>query len=130
MHAILQTEKLSKRYKGRWAVRELDLSVEKGDIFGFLGPNGAGKTTTIRMMLGLISPDSGTSYINGTDIQKDPVGALRQIGAIVETPSFYGYLSGIENLEILGRVSGGVAPGRVDEVLEMVGLAGRGTDKV
>ena len=104
--------------------------IPRGDIFGFLGPNGAGKTTTIRMMLGLIRPTSGSAFINGLDIYKDPLNALKCVGAIVETPSFYGYLTGRENLRLLGNISGGVSGARVDEVLEMVGLFPRANDKV
>jgi ABC-2 type transport system ATP-binding protein len=111
-------------------VRELNLMVPRGEVFGFLGPNGAGKTTTIRMMLGLIQPTSGSAYINGVDIHKDPMDALKFVGAIAETPAFYGYLSGRANLELLGRISGGVTRKRVDEALEIVGLSGRGEDKV
>ncbi len=127
---ILKTENLSKRYGDRWAVRELNLEIPRGDVFGFLGPNGAGKTTTIRMMLGLIKPTSGSAYINGLDIHKDPINALGCVGAIVETPAFYGYLTGRENIELLGLISGGAPASRVDEVLELVGLSSRAADKV
>ena len=127
---MLRTESLSKRYGERWAVKGLDLTVNKGEVFGFLGPNGAGKTTTIRMMLGLIKPSSGRVYINGSDVEKDHLKALSSVGAIVETPAFYGYLSARANLEILGRISGGVGWERVDEVLELVGLLPRAGEKV
>ncbi len=133
---ILKTEKLSKRYGNRWAVSGLDMEVPRGEVYGFLGPNGAGKTTSIRMMLGLITPTSGRAEINGVSVQSDPVNALSHVGAIVETPAFYGYLTGRENLRILGKISGKVASppaaddGRVDEVLDMVGLLERGGDKV
>lgn len=127
---ILKTENLSKRYGDRWAVRDLNLEITRGDVFGFLGPNGAGKTTTIRMMLGLITPTSGSAFINGLNIHKDPINALGCVGAIVETPAFYGYLSGRENLELLGGISGGVPPKRVDDVLALVGLLSRADDKV
>jgi len=127
---ILKTENLSKRYGERWAVKDLNLAIPRGDVFGFLGPNGAGKTTTIRMMLGLITPTSGSAYINGLDIHKDPINALGCVGAIVETPAFYGYLTGRENLELLGSISGGVPASRIDELLSLVGLSSRGSDKV
>src|SRR3990172_905660 len=127
---ILKTDNLSKRYKDRWAVKDLNLEIPRGDVFGFLGPNGAGKTTTIRMMLGLIAPTYGSAYINGLDIHKDPLNALGSIGAIVETPAFYGYLTGRQNLEVLGRVSGGVERSRISELLELVGLLPRADDKV
>lgn len=127
---ILSTEGLSKRYGSRWAVKGLDLKIPRGEVFGFLGPNGAGKTTTIRMVLGLITPSSGSVHINGLDIHKDRLNALGSIGAIVETPAFYGYLTGRENLRLLGSITGGVDEKRLDEVLELVGLAARAGDKV
>jgi ABC-2 type transport system ATP-binding protein len=127
---ILKIEGLSKRYGSRWAVKGLDLQVPRGEVFGFLGPNGAGKTTTIRMMLGLITPASGSVLINGIDARRNPLAALSGVGAIVESPAFYGYLSGRQNLEILGQISGGVPPSRVDETLELVGLASRAADRV
>lgn len=126
---MLETKGLSKRYGIRWAVRDLDLVVPRGEVFGFLGPNGAGKTTTIRMMLGLIRPTSGTVRINGLDAHDDPLRALASVGAIVETPAFYGYLTGRQNLELLGRISGS-GGGRVDELLELVGLTHRAGDRV
>ncbi|MHB8173785.1 MAG: ATP-binding cassette domain-containing protein, partial [Nitrospirota bacterium] len=106
------------------------MKVPRGQVYGFLGPNGAGKTTSIRMMLGLIAPTSGRAEINGIDVYSDPLGALSHIGAMVEAPAFYGYLTGRENLQILGRISGGVDNNRVDKVLDMVGLLERGDDKV
>ena len=127
---ILKTEKLSKKYGERWAVSELDLEIPRGQVYGFLGANGAGKTTTIRMALGLITPTSGRATINGVDVHADPLGALSHVGAMVEAPAFYGYLTGRENLQILGRISGGVDNKRVDDVLDIVGLLERGNDKV
>lgn len=104
--------------------------MNKGEVFGFLGPNGAGKTTTIRMMLGLIKPSSGRVYLNGADVEKEHLKALSCVGAIVETPAFYGYLSARDNLELLGRISGGVGRARIDEALELVGLLPRAGEKV
>ena len=104
--------------------------MNKGEVFGFLGPNGAGKTTTIRMMLGLIKPSSGRVYLNGADVEKEHLKALSCVGAIVETPAFYGYLSARANLELLGRISRGVGRARIDEVLELVGLLPRAGEKV
>src|SRR5512135_582299 len=126
----IAVEELTKNFGSFSAVDHVSFSVSEGEIFGFLGPNGAGKTTTIRMMLGLIKPTSGSAYINGVDIHRDPMNALKFVGAIAETPAFYGYLSGRANLELLGRISGGVTRKKVDEVLELVGLTGRGEDKV
>ena len=127
---ILKTEKLSKKYGNRWAVSGLDLEVPRGQVYGFLGPNGAGKTTSIRMMLGLITPTSGSAAIDSINVNSDPINALSHVGAMVETPAFYGYLTGRENLQLLGRISGGIDNKRVDEVLSLVGLLERGDDKV
>jgi ABC-2 type transport system ATP-binding protein len=117
---------------GRAAVQDLNLQVMRGDVFGFLGPNGAGKTTTIRMLLGLIRPTAGSTSIFGLDTAAHLGEILPRIGAIVETPVFYPYLSGIDNLRIVAAASG-MKPGkasqaRIDELLEMVDLAGRGGD--
>ncbi len=95
---VLRVTGLTKRYKARTAVDGLDLAVRRGEVFGFLGPNGAGKTTAIAMILGLIRPDAGQITILGHDALRDREAALRRVGAIVETPTFYPYLSGIDNL--------------------------------
>lgn len=112
------------------AVEDLSFDVGRGDIFGFLGPNGAGKSTTIRMILGLIHPTSGRVEIAGHDVQKDRRRALMKVGAFVETPSFYPFLTGRKNLEIFSGLSGGVPPGELDRVIELVGLRGRDGDLV
>ena len=128
--AILKTIGLSKRYGERWAVKELDLEVSRGDVFGFLGPNGAGKTTTIRMMLGLIRATAGKVYIGGVDLHDASIEARGMVGAMVEAPAFYGYLTGRQNLELLGPISGGAGGARMDEALGLVGLTARADDKV
>jgi len=112
------------------AVEDLSLSVEEGDVYGFIGPNGAGKTTTIRMMLGLISVSSGSARIFGLDVRTDFKRAIMNVGAFVEGPAFYPYMSGRKNLRLFGRLSGGVGEGRINEVLDMVGLGRRGDDVV
>lgn len=118
---IIQTEGLTKKYRGRAAVNELNLEITQGDIYGFLGPNGAGKTTTIRMLLGLIQPTSGSIRIFGRDLKKDKLEILRRIGSLVEYPSYYGHLSAIDNLEAIRRIID--APkSRIDEVLDIVSL--------
>ncbi len=127
---VLQTISLGKRFKSRWAVRNLDLKVGRGDVFGFLGPNGAGKSTTIRMMLSLIHPTTGDVYLFGHSILRRREKALRHVGGIVEKPDFYLYLSAVRNLEIVGSLSGGVTRQRILEVLELVGLRGREFDAV
>src|SRR4249920_3393307 len=99
----IETEGLSKHFGQHRAVDTLNLSIQQGSIFGFLGPNGAGKTTTIRMLLGLIRPTSGGGRILGYDITRERAAILPHIGAIVESPAFYPYLSGRDNLRVLGR---------------------------
>jgi len=98
---VIETRLLSKRYRRRWVVRDLDLLVREGDIFGFLGPNGAGKSTTIRMLLGLVRPTRGAVTLLGCDVQRQRERALAQVGAVVEAPAFYDHLSGWKNLELL-----------------------------
>lgn len=120
---------LSKHYGTNRAVNNLNLSIPKGTIFGFLGPNGAGKTTTIRMLLGLIKPTAGNATILGHDIVHGRNKILPQVGAIVETPTFYPYLSGWDNLKELALVAG-VPISRIKEKLEIVELTGRAKDKV
>jgi ABC-type multidrug transport system ATPase subunit len=126
----LSTHRLSKTYGRRAAVRGLDLEVRRGEVFGFLGPNGAGKTTTIRMALGLIRPTSGTVEVLGRDIGRHGGQVLPRVGALVESPALYSYLSGRDNLRAFAGVLGGVPRARLDEVVELVGLAGRQKDRV
>lgn len=126
----LRTLHLTKQYGQRLAVNDLNLEVRRGEIFGFLGPNGAGKTTTIRMALGLITPTSGSVEILGKDVITRRAEVLPRVGALIETPALYLYLSGRNNLRALGSALGGVPGWRIDEVLELVGLAGRQRDKV
>jgi ABC-2 type transport system ATP-binding protein len=115
---------LTKRYAQRIIVDGLDLTVHSGEVFGFLGPNGAGKTTTISMILGLITPDAGQVEILGSNVTAGAVAGLRQVGAIIETPANYPYLSAIDNLRILGGARGSVSPSRFAQVLDLVGLNG------
>src|SRR3954451_18395832 len=127
---VLRTRDLVKQYGQRLAVNNLNLEVYRGDIFGFLGPNGAGKTTTIRMALGLIAPTSGSVEILGHDVVKHRAHILPRVGALVETPALYLYMSGRNNLRAVGSVLGGVPDKRIDAVLEMVGLRARQKDRV
>jgi len=126
----LRTIALSKAYGKRLAVDHLDLEVERAELFGFLGPNGAGKTTTIRMALGLIAPTSGSVEILGMEVRSHRSQVLPQVGALVESPALYGYLSGRDNLRAVGNLLGGVSEKRIDEVIEIVGLKGRDRDRV
>lgn len=128
---IIEIKNLSKNFKNLRAVENLNINVFKGDVFGFLGPNGAGKSTTIRMLLTLIKPTKGNIKIFGKDLHKERLSILRNIGAIVEKPDFYGYLSAYKNLEILSKISGHtISKKRIMEVLELVGLAERYKSKV
>ena len=123
---LVETSGLGKRYGSISAVRDLNISVRRGEVYGFLGPNGAGKTTTLRMLLGLIKPSSGTAKVLGEE-PGSPL-SLQGVGALVESPAFYPYLSGRDNLRLMADYCG--APHqRVDEVLEQVELAGRARDK-
>jgi ABC-2 type transport system ATP-binding protein len=127
---VLRTRGLTKRYGARLAVDHLDLEVRRREIFGFLGPNGAGKTTTIRMCLGLITPSAGGVAILGSDVAHARARVLPRVGALVEQPALYPYMSGRNNLLAVGDALGGVTGARVDTVLEMVGLLGRARDRV
>lgn len=120
---------LTKSFNGRTVIDNIDITVDEGDIFGFLGPNGSGKTTTIRMLLKLIYPDSGVIRLVGSDIKEDFSHVVDKVGAIVETPRFYTYLSGRKNLELMANLIGLSSKDRIDEVLKLVGLVDRAKDK-
>jgi ABC-2 type transport system ATP-binding protein len=126
----IEMEGLSKHFGRHRAVDALNLTIPQGSIFGFLGPNGAGKTTTIRMLLGLIRPTSGAGRVLGHDILRQRVAILPHVGAIVESPACYPYLSGRDNLRVLARTQGHEDTGRITEVLGQVGLSDRARDKV
>jgi ABC-2 type transport system ATP-binding protein len=127
---VLRTYDLTKRYGERLAVNRLTLEVHRGQIFGFLGPNGAGKTTTIRMCLGLITPTAGSVEMLGKDVAHLGAQVLPRVGALVEQPALYPYLTGRTNLRVVGDALGGVPEQRVDAMLEMVALRGRDRDRV
>ncbi len=124
------THGLRKRYGHTVAVDGLDLAVPRGVVYGFLGPNGAGKTTTIRCLLGLIHPDGGTMELLGRPYTGHDRHRLFDVGALIESPSFYPYLSGRDNLGVIGSTGPAIARGRVDELLELVGLRDRAGDSV
>ena len=123
---LVETRGLTKRYGGLTAVDDLDLSVRRGEVYGFLGPNGAGKTTTLKMLLGLVRPTDGSARVLDR-VPGSPDG-LQKVGALVESPAFYPYLSGRDNLRVMARYSG-LPNARVGEVLEAVELAGRAKSK-
>jgi len=128
---VISIRSLRKLYGDFVAVDGLDMTVEPGDIYGFLGPNGAGKSTTIRMMLSLVAPTSGTIEIFGQNLQTHRHDILRRIGAIVERPDFYNYLTAYKNLELLGRLSGAdISKKNIMRVLGIVGLDTRHNSKV
>ena len=123
MTAAIQSRGLGCRFGGIEAVRDLDLDVPVGAVYGFLGPNGAGKTTAIRMILGLLRPSTGTITVFGHDVQRERLRAARLTGSMVETPCHYDHLTGRENLAITARLMG--VPGSdVDRVLGTVSLSG------
>ncbi|ASI78791.1 ABC transporter ATP-binding protein [Bacillus pacificus] len=127
---IINTNNLTKTYKKNIVVDSLNMKVSQGEIYGFLGPNGAGKTTTIRMLLGLIRPTKGDVKIFDQDLKKDRLSILGKIGSLVETPTYYGHLSGYENLEAARRLLRIDNTDRVKEVLKIVQLEGAKDKKV
>ena len=127
---VLSTHGLTKDFKRLRAVDGLDLSVCRGDVFGFLGPNGCGKTTTIRMIFGLTYPTSGHVQVLDHKVPNDRLKALRHLGGFVDDPMFYGNMTARRNLRLLGEMNGQVSEERISEVLEQVNLAERGGSKV
>jgi ABC-type multidrug transport system ATPase subunit len=125
----IATELLTKRYGDRVAVDGLTLQVAQGEVFGLLGPNGAGKTTTIAMLLGLLRPSAGRALVLGHDMAREPGAALGRVGAMIEAPAFYPYLSGYDNLLALA-LAGGLPRARITAALEAVELTERARDKV
>jgi ABC-2 type transport system ATP-binding protein len=128
--AMIQLAEVNKRFGSRLAVDALTLTVPRGEIFGLLGHNGAGKSTAIGMMLGQVWPTSGEVRICGHDVARHRARALLKVGAILETPAFYDYLSGWRNLEILSHYTAPTSKERIREVVDWVGLTGREHSKV
>src|SRR6266516_3692382 len=126
----VETRGLVKRYGEIVAVDNVDLTVERGDVFGYLGPNVAGKTTSLRILLGLIRPTAGSARLFGRDPLTDGAKALEGVAGFVEAPRFYPYLSGRRNLRLLADYDEPVSRARIDEVLELVELRDRAKDKV
>ncbi|WP_409344142.1 ABC transporter ATP-binding protein [Paenibacillus sp. MBLB4367] len=127
---VVQIRNVSKRIGQKTIIDRLTFDVPKGEVFGFLGPNGAGKTTTIRMMVGLMSISEGEVIICGHSVTKHFEQAIKHVGAIVENPEMYKYLTGYQNLVHFGRMVPGVTKARIDEVIKLVGLENRIRDKV
>lgn len=127
---VLEVTDLHKSLGKRKIIKGISFSIKEGEIFGFLGRNGAGKTTTIRMLVGLIAPNSGSINILGYNIEENREDALKSVGAVVESPELYGYLTGRENLMQLSRIYGNLPLEDIEEVIELVGLKDRINDKV
>ena len=121
---------LVKLYGELVAVDHVDLTVEKGDVFGYLGPNGAGKTTSLRMLLGLIRPTEGSIELFGRDPHVVGAKALDGVAGFVEGPTFYPYLTARRNLRLLAAYDDGDSRSRIEELLELVGLKGREQERV
>ena len=128
-NTILEIKNISKKYGKNTIIDDLTLNVEAGQVYGFLGPNGAGKTTTIKMITGLISINKGQILVNGLDVVKNHEKAMSYIGAIVESPDLYEYLSGIDNIKLYARIHN-IKKDRINEIIKIVGLESRIKDKV
>ena len=126
---VLEITGLEKRFGNVTALAGLDLRVFPGEVYGLLGPNGAGKSTLIGSILGLVRPNAGSIKVFGMDARHHRSEILRRTGAIIESPAFYPYLGGRDNLKGVARTIGDVPKGRIDEMLELVGLGARGKDK-
>ncbi len=131
MQAIVNVQGLTKQFKNLTAVQDLSFSVNEGDVYGFLGQNGAGKSTTIRMLATLISPTAGSIEIFGKKLGSHRNEILREVGAVIEKPDVYKYLSAYENLKLFARLSGvKITHEKLMKQLDQVGLASRATDTV
>ena len=126
----LKCIKLEKKVKDKILVQDISFSVNQGEVVGLVGPNGAGKTTIIKLILGLVKITKGNVYINGLDIEKNFVKAIEKVGAIVENPDLYMYLSGYDNLKITANNYKNISKERINEVIKIVGLENRIKDKV
>ena len=133
MDEPVKTVNLTKDFNGFRALDNLDIAVRRNSFLGFLGPNGAGKTTTIKILTNLLSPSSGSAYVNGINVTEDPKGALTDLGTVVETPEFYPYLTPKETLSYLGELQGmnnDDIRRRTAEVLDMVKMSEWGNKRI
>jgi len=131
--AVIETDHLRREFEKLVAVEDLNLRIERGEVFGLLGPNGAGKTTTISMLVTLLKPTRGTARVNGCDILAEPAKVRRSIGIVFQDQTLDTLLTGRENLELHARLYGmprGLRERRIDELLALVDLAGRAGDVV
>lgn len=127
---IVELINVTKKIGSKTIIDSLTLNIHKGEIFGLLGPNGAGKTTTVRMLVGLLAITSGEILINGKSVSKEFTQAIANVGAIVENPEFYSHLSGYQNLVIFANMVPHIEKGRIEKVINLVGLQNRIEDKV
>ena len=128
--SIVAVSHLTKKFRTHFAVDDLSFTVNEGDVYGFLGQNGAGKSTTIRMLLTLVAPTEGHIELFGLDLRKERKKILSQVGAVIEKPDLYKYLSAYENLSLFARMSGSkISKKELFAQLEMVGLGGGQTIK-
>ncbi|RFU61504.1 ABC transporter ATP-binding protein [Bacillus sp. V59.32b] len=130
METVVSLSNVTKKIKNKTIIDGISFDVYAGEIFGFLGPNGAGKTTTIRMLVGLMKITSGDIHINGQSVKTNFEGAVQHVGAIVENPEMYKFMSGYDNLKHYARMTGGVSKERIAEVVELVGLTQRIKEQV
>ena len=127
---VLEVVGLTKKYGERYAVDNISFKMMPGQIVGFLGANGAGKSTTIKMLTGLAKITSGDAYICGRSVADGFENAIKNVGAMIETPIFYPYLSGLNNLRFFAKLSGNIKDDRINYVATLVGLGNRIKDKV
>ena len=130
MENILECKNLCKTFGKKQILHNVSFEIKKGDILGFIGPNGAGKTTTIKLILGLQNITNGKVLINGYDVEKEFTKAIEKVGAIVENPDMYMYMSGYDNLKLVANMYKGITTKRIDEVVKLVKLENRINDKV
>ncbi|TQK53482.1 ABC-2 type transport system ATP-binding protein [Brevibacillus sp. AG162] len=129
MNTVIRTENLSKRYGGAYSVQRVNLAVGEGEVYGFLGPNGAGKSTTLKMLLGLVKPTEGSVSVFGKDFSRNRIETLSQTGSLIEAPSYYGHLTGLENMRVMQRLRG-VPDKHVEKALQIVRLEKQQNKKV
>ncbi|GFZ91437.1 ABC transporter [Paenibacillus marchantiophytorum] len=130
MTAIVEINNLTKMYKNKRGIHEVNMTVQQGDIYGFFGPNGAGKTTVMKIMTGLARPQQGQVKLFGYDVSTQYEQAMSKVGVLIETAEAFTFMSGRKNLELAARFYPGIDKQRVDEVLEIVGLTPFQREKV
>ncbi|MED1919351.1 ABC transporter ATP-binding protein [Bacillus thuringiensis] len=129
MNTVIRTENLSKRYGGVYSVQRVNLAVGEGEVYGFLGPNGAGKSTTLKMLLGLVKPTEGSVSVFGKDFSRNRLEILSQTGSLIEAPSYYGHLTGLENMRVMQWLRD-VPDKHVEKALQIVRLEKQQNKKV